>query len=501
MSLTPVLTWKFATTTGTSVTITNVTATSGSSLVVGLVAYIAGLGSSSRTVTRTGDTYTEDIGGIEIGGINNNNSNGIFSAPSVVTAATNLVASATNGNSVVAMAVEIPATIAKDVNSPVIATGNSGSAASNALTNTTAACIYVGLTSNETAANPATETPGSGWLNVAGGGSVMNELNGSTTQVAAMAFQEFSSVASRQATWTCSASPWGALVAVYKDSGGGAATQSMVMLAMRPVSRFQGPNGLRAFNHRTTYFLSDLKPISDTNFVFPVPLRVINQRRKFHPQQYFSDDRAISGNVIVFPANALLHITGFGPTLKTTIFPGNGSLVLTGFAPKLGLTVKPGNASLVLTTFAPSLKTTIKPGFAIAVLTGFAPSLKTTIRPGFATATLTGLAPNILVSFRVFPASTLLHLTGFAPTIATINRVFPNSELLLLIPKTPTVTNGSTSPRLTRNFTWEDKFFYLGREVPISGNQTLDEILRQLDTTADNLDEEDKFRIIHEKME
>lgn len=211
----------FNTTSGTSATATGLTATAGNSILVGFSAYTAASNGSAWAATRTGDTYTLDASGNMVTGVNRN-SNAILSAPNVAAAANDLVVSVTNGAGVSAFAMEfsgLPTSSISDGTSPAILETDATTVLSNALSNTTADAVYVGVVGVDTSANPATVDDGAGWTDNFGG-NTMTMLVGTTNQVGGMTYQVVSSVASRTVDWTVTLPGGGAgcLIAVYKAS-------------------------------------------------------------------------------------------------------------------------------------------------------------------------------------------------------------------------------------------------------------------------------------------
>lgn len=221
MAIAAVKATKGVATTGTSITLTALTATAGNALLTGGAGYVGGA-TGAWSVTRSGDTFTTDTeGGTDSPLTISSNWAGLASAPNVGAGGTDLVASCTNGNGIAVFAFEVsglPTSGIRDAASPAIARGNSTAPASNNLTNVTANAIFIGVNADESGANPATETPGTGWTDTVGG-TTMTNLNGSNSPVCAEEYKIVSSVAAQSATWTIDTNKWGAIIGVYKASG------------------------------------------------------------------------------------------------------------------------------------------------------------------------------------------------------------------------------------------------------------------------------------------
>lgn len=205
----------------------SVSATAGNSLIVGGSAF----GGSAWSVTRTGDTYTNDTtyynGGVTA------NTLGISSAPNVAGGAVNMTVSSTGANGISTWAAEVgglPSSAIRDAASPAVATGTTGTPTSNALSNVTANAIYFCAFSDSGVGNE-TITPGAGWT-VTVGGTTMDQPNGSTNMVGGLEYQIVSTTASRTGSWTENGvgPTWACGVAVYKGAAGGVVLEQSHLL-------------------------------------------------------------------------------------------------------------------------------------------------------------------------------------------------------------------------------------------------------------------------------
>lgn len=123
------------------------------------------------------------------------------------------------------------------------------------------------------------------------------------------------------------------------------------------------------------------------------------------------------GNVDLTPGFASASLTGFAPSLVTTLTPGAASLSLTANAPSVTVGLTPGAGSLALTAFAPSLRTTLTPGAVSLSLTANAPRVGVGLTPGAASLALTAFAPTVTTNTLLVPGAASLALTAFAPTV------------------------------------------------------------------------------------
>lgn len=172
-----------------------------------------------------GDTFTVDTSGNFSGGFGDWNGASISSAPNI-NAGTALVTIQTNSSAntgATAAIYEIsgtPTSSIRDATSPAINTGAAGTTAStNSLTNVTASAIFFAVTGTNDPGNPTTLTgTSSGWSYPAGG----TELNGATFSNMGSGYKPVSSTGAETSSWTIvNNANWGALIAVYKGTGGG----------------------------------------------------------------------------------------------------------------------------------------------------------------------------------------------------------------------------------------------------------------------------------------
>lgn len=223
MAIVAVKASKNSTGSGTTATITGLTATASNALFVGGGSFTGTVSGSAYTVTRTGDTYTTNTEGSYPSGVNRNHI-GIASAPNVVAGGADCTLSITNGGGVSVFAMEfsgLPSSGLSDAASPAVATGSSAAATSNALTNVTPDALYIGVCGSGSGSVAATMTAGSGFTDTIGGVTA-TVTNGSTNQVAGMAYLIVASTASRTVSWTVDNAEWTAAIAVYKAAGGAA---------------------------------------------------------------------------------------------------------------------------------------------------------------------------------------------------------------------------------------------------------------------------------------
>lgn len=207
---------------GTGVSVSgSVGATAGNALFCGADGYTSNVTGSLNSVTRSTDTFTIDAQG-DTSASAVRQRIGIASAPNVAGGAqTATVTFSSQAQQVVAFFVEaanLPASSMLSGTPPAVATGNSASGASNALTNADADAIYVGIVGSEATAAVSTLRHGTGWYDTYGG-TWSGEQDGSAWPVCSLEFQVVSSAASRQATWTLTSANWGALVAAYRYAG------------------------------------------------------------------------------------------------------------------------------------------------------------------------------------------------------------------------------------------------------------------------------------------
>lgn len=221
MTLTAVKATKVSAGTGSSITMTSLTATAGNVLIVGACGYENNDTTGAMSAARSGDVFTTDVEG-NTSAATDLQHIGIASAPNVGAGPTNLVATVTSAIGISAFALEVsgpPSSGIRDANSPAIKIAASGTTAtSNSLTNVTANAIFVALVGNESGANPVTITPSAGWTDTVSA-VAMKETNGTVNPAGGMEFKIVSAVAANNGSWTVTTANWGAVIAVYKDTG------------------------------------------------------------------------------------------------------------------------------------------------------------------------------------------------------------------------------------------------------------------------------------------
>jgi len=182
----------------------------------------------------------------------------------------------------------------------------------------------------------------------------------------------------------------------------------------------------------------------------------------------FAPSILVTDHKLVTPDTATLATTGYAPVLSTTLTPSTASLSLTAFAPSVLVSdnklVTPDPASLTLTTFAPTITTsdaqTVIPDTASLTLTTFAPTVTATdhklVTPDPASLSLTTFAPTVLTPQTVTPGTASLSLATFAPTVAVTNNV-------VVTPGTAHLALTSFAPRVLNPVTIQEDRFWLAR--------------------------------------
>lgn len=196
----------------------SVSATAGNALIVGGGTF----NGTAWTVTRTGDTYTNDTTGV-----NSNNRYGISSAPNVAGGSVSMTVACASGSSVSAHALELsglPTSGIRDAASPGAKTGTGTTPSSNSLASVSSDAVFVAAFADGAGANPASITPGGGWTATVGA-TTMSDTDGQGSEVCGQVYQIVTAQSTKTASWTVGQSAaWACGIAVYKMAAAAVAT-------------------------------------------------------------------------------------------------------------------------------------------------------------------------------------------------------------------------------------------------------------------------------------
>lgn len=148
------------------------------------------------------------------------------------------------------------------------------------------------------------------------------------------------------------------------------------------------------------------------------------------------------GGVSVLTGLGTLIFTGFAVALSFTVAADKGDMTYTGQAPSLNFTINTTTGQLVDDGFSPTVTVgnavTATPSTGVVILTGFPPTLNSSILTRQGTVQLSGFSPGI--GYGILSSQGNILVNGFSPVVTTSILIFPPLGAVSLTGSSPTVT-------------------------------------------------------------